>query len=406
MREQGKTLETERLAAGEAGVPGAPSILATFVAGNFCFHGATTMLVPMLPFIRESFHLSYMESGLLVSGYSTAFALTQLPMALRADRLPKRLLSSMSLFGVMIAALLASTAQYYYALAAMMIVMGIFAGMYRAPAAALVTQSVSSSERGRSMGFIHFGGSLGHLVAPAVGGTLAAVGGWRLVFQLLALPAAVMSAVVWFVAGRTERAIKRQREARPDAPPDWKRILRVSGVIMLLVLAKQLVEITVNGYLPLFLVDRHSVPASQAAMLVGLFYGSGLVGAPLGGALSDRFGRRPMILLSVAVSGPAVICIGLIGSLPVVIAAVMVFGVTVGFRAPVMDSLIADTVPWEQRVRALSVFYLLVQLVGASGMAAAGAVMDAVGPSKAFVGLGVFAGLLSFLVVARWKSIR
>jgi hypothetical protein len=57
-------------------------------------------------------------------------------------------------------------------------------------------------------------------------------------------------------------------------------------------------------------------------------------------------------------------------------------------------------------VRALSVFYLLVQLVGASGMAAAGAIMDAVGPSKAFVGLGVFAGLLSFLVVARWKSLR
>jgi MFS transporter, FSR family, fosmidomycin resistance protein len=406
MREHEKVLADEPLAAGEARMAGARSVLATFAAGNFFFHWVTTLLVPMLPLIRESFHLSYLESGLLVTGYTAALALTQLPMALRADRLPKRLLASMGLLGVASAAVLAGTAQYYYSLATMVITMGIFAGMYRAPASTLVTQAFSPSERGRAMGVSHVGGSMGHLVAPVAAGAIAAAGGWRPVFLLLSLPAAAMSIVVWLVAGKTEAAIKRLRQAGLTNTPDWKRIARVAGVFVLLALAQQFVETAVNAYLPLFLVDRHGVPAAQAAMLVGLFYGSGMIGAPLGGALSDRFGRRPIILLSVAVAGPAVICIGLAASVPLVIAAVMVFGVTVGFRGPVVDSLIADLVPWEQRVRALSVFYFMAQLVAASGTAAAGALMDALGPPAAFTGLGVFAGLMSLLVLARWKSIR
>src|ERR671932_1900955 len=53
-------------------------------------------------------------------------------------------------------------------------------------------------------------------------------------------------------------------------------------------------------YWALYLTDTLGASGAQAGALLALAGGMGLVGAPLGGILSDRVGRRPTLLLGLA----------------------------------------------------------------------------------------------------------
>lgn len=79
---------------------------------------------------------------------------------------------------------------------------------------------------------------------------------------------------------------------------------RSIGITACLSMAMQIVFASVNSYLPLYMVDRHNISPKWAGIVISIIAGAGMVGAPFGGALSDRLGRKQMILYSLCLSGP------------------------------------------------------------------------------------------------------
>ena len=57
----------------------APGWLVLFTLGHFSHHLLTALPVPLLPFIRDNFSLDYAHAGLLVSVFSIAYGVSQLP---------------------------------------------------------------------------------------------------------------------------------------------------------------------------------------------------------------------------------------------------------------------------------------------------------------------------------------
>jgi MFS family permease len=77
-----------------------------------------------------------------------------------------------------------------------------------------------------------------------------------------------------------------------------------------------------------------------------------LVFAPIWGALSDRVGRRPIILCSVAGSAVSYLLLGLAGSLPMLFFARLLAGVAAA-NIPVAQAYIADTTAAEDRAKGM-----------------------------------------------------
>ena len=85
-----------------------------------------------------------------------------------------------------------------------------------------------------------------------------------------------------------------------DEPTDAERAgqlgalasLRAIGPLVGVALGEQLLTASMFAYIPLFLVDHHGVPSDLAGLAISVMAGIGIVSAPIGGALSDRFGRR------------------------------------------------------------------------------------------------------------------
>ena len=124
-------------------------------------------------------------------------------------------------------------------------------------------------------------------------------------------------------------------------------------------MAMQIVFASVNSYLPLYMVDRHNISPKWAGIVISIIAGAGMIGAPLGGALSDRLGRKQMILYSLCLSGPFFLAVTKSPFGIPLLLSLFFYGLTMSVRMPAMESLIADIVPVGRRTTALGFYFFL-----------------------------------------------
>ncbi len=99
----------------------------------------------------------------------------------------------------------------------------------------------------------------------------------------------------------------------------------------------------------LYLTQELGASAAQAGALIAVAGGMGLVGAPLGGYLADRVGRRPTILLGLAIGSAGMLAYGTVSSLLLLAVITPLWAVSSDIESPATSAAIADLV--EPRLR-------------------------------------------------------
>lgn len=398
-------------------------IIPLFTMAHFSHHLSTGVLVPLLPLLRQDFGLNYFQSGVLVSSFSLSYGFGQIPMALLADRFSRRSLIVLGLIGTSLSALAVGLTNAYWQMVPCFIALGLLGATYHAPTSSFLSQSIPSDQRGRSLGTHVIGGSASFLLTPPMAVYIATwAHTWRLSFFLLAIPALLMSALLWLTTREPHEAVQIAEKARPapsmgssnpDGDPEddpnpaitWGQIIRAIGILAMISVLMQMVFSSVYSYLPLYLVDHHGVTHEYAGIVVGLVAGAGVVGAPLGGALSDRLGRKQVILLSLSLAGPLLfVAIRAPAGiwLPLSLAA---YGTIISARMPTMESLVADVVPPRRRATVLGIYYLLGQETSGVVTPLVGRLIDLRGLAPVFTGLALGLCLVSVIALAFRKRI-
>lgn len=118
-------------------------------------------------------------------------------------------------------------------------------------------------------------------------------------------------------------------------------------------------------FLAIYLTEARGLTAAEAGAIVSVYGLGAIAGAPLGGALSDRCGRRPTLVASLIGGGASMVALGLVTRVPTMIAIAAVTGLLYEMYRPVVSATIADIVRSEDRPRAYSLLYWAVNL-GAS----------------------------------------
>ena len=77
-----------------------------FIVGHFSHHVLISITVPLIPFIRSAFDLDYTQSGLVISAFTLAGGIGQLPAGWLADRVEPRKLLTVGISGVALAGIL------------------------------------------------------------------------------------------------------------------------------------------------------------------------------------------------------------------------------------------------------------------------------------------------------------
>jgi len=361
-----------------------------FVLAHFSHHLVTALPPPLSPYIRDEFSLDYTQAGWVISAFTMAYGLGQLPAGWLADRIGPRIMLTIGICGVAVAAFLIGLSQTYILLLVFLALMGLAGGGYHPSAPPVIAASVGMENRGRALGLHMIGGSSSFFLAPIIAAAIAAVWGWRGSFIGLAIPAMLYGIVFYILLGRrltASRAANKtavsQIEA-PSLPGRWRRLVW----FIILSTSTQAVTFSVIAFIPLFLVDNFGVNQATGAQAIALIYFCGLWVGPIAGYLSDRLGRVPVVLAAAFMVGPVLHLLnvvpygigvstlmnltdyllrfgidigGLADLVPygIGIAALLIFiGVFLYVRMPVSESYILGQVPERNRSTILGIYYL------------------------------------------------
>lgn len=303
----------------------------------------------LMPFIVSELGLSNTQTGMLSAAVSLTWAMSGLFLiGTVGGRLTRKalLLGLIAFFSV--CSLASSLAGTFMVLLLARAFMGGAQGPVMPICQSMMAANSSAERRGLNMGLVQNVGSgiLGGILAPVILVALADFWGWRMAIAACALPGLAFMAVLY-------RSLRSDVHGNPSAgamhkaPPTWEflaypnipRCVVLSG----LGLMWYFIHIT---FLPIILVESFGLSPSEMGMVISLRGFSAVAAGILLPALSDRFGRKPVVVSAAALSLLSPLAMAFPGWSFLILAIInLLSGVGVGVVPLVMTIIPSETVP-------------------------------------------------------------
>lgn len=379
---------------------------------------ASEMIYPLLPlFLSTVLGTSAAALGVIEGLAESVSSLLRLPAGWYSDRIRKR--KPLVLFGYLIAAVsrpLIGLAQGTGQVLAIRLTDRFGKGVRTAPRDALIADSVLQSQRGYAYGVHRAADSLGAVAGPLIAWALLAFE-WvelRELFLWAAVPGliSVLLVALFVKESSATKPVRVAGDARAggvsggaatdvapqDAPPLGRTFWRYLFVLFVFTLST-----STDAFL-LLRASQLGVATAMIPILWAMLHVVKSSSTVVGGALSDRLGRRPLILGGWAVYAAVYLGFALSSAEWHAWALFVVYGLYFGATEGTEKALVADLVPAARRGTAFGWFNAALGLGALPASVVFGLVWERSGPEVAFVmgaGIAAAATLLFVLMVPR-----
>jgi MFS family permease len=146
-------------------------------------------------------------------------------------------------------------------------------------------------------------------------------------------------------------------------------------------------------FFSLYITQKFGIGMTQAGIILGVFSAFGLIGSMVGGALTDKFGRRRIILFGLVFSALSTLSLGLATTLAILYPLVVVIGFLSNISGPAYSAMVADILPENQRSEGFGVLRVVGNLAWIIGPTIGGLVA-----SRSFFLLFVFDSISSCII--------
>ena len=358
--------------------------LIVFALWLLVFSASSQIMIisPILPQIGEELGITESVLGTLVSAYAImvgTFAIISGPVSDKIGRRHILLLGS----GIMtVALLLHHFVVGYYSFLAVRVSAGLAGGILSGAAVAYVGDYFPYNRRGRATGLVMSGMAAGQIAGIPLGILLAGAYGFRAPFYLFAAAMSATWLLIWFRVPQPDvqrtvepltvrRAVGSYRELltrREIASATIAYFLMFMGVSLFVV------------YLPYWLAeDVGATPSAIATMFVvgGV---ANVITGPQAGKLSDKIGRKRIIILSsVGLALVMTLTTFIIRSVWVAYVVFFVTMVLIAMRMSPISALLTALVSDDRRGSLMSLAVATGQVGFAVGSAIAGPLYSALG---------------------------
>lgn len=146
-------------------------------------------------------------------------------------------------------------------------------------------------------------------------------------------------------------------------------------------------------FFSLYITQHFNVGMTQAGIVLGIFSICGLVGQMIGGALTDKFGRRKLIIGGLVFSALSTLSLGFVNSFSVLIPLAVGIGLLSDIAGPAHGAMIVDILPEEKRQEGFGVLRVVGNLAWIIGPTIGGFVAG-----KSFLALFIADAIISCIV--------
>jgi MFS family permease len=146
-------------------------------------------------------------------------------------------------------------------------------------------------------------------------------------------------------------------------------------------------------FFTLYITSRFNVGMTTVGLIFGTFSVTGIIGSSIGGALTDRLGRKPMLLFGLIVSAVSSLWLGFADSLTLFFAGAVFVGLFSNAGGPAQQAMLADILPDAQRAQGFAIWRVVVNVSAALGPAIGGFLA-----SRSFLSLFITDAIVSIFV--------
>src|SRR5262249_26360774 len=259
-----------------------------------------SLIASVYPILKDNYALDFAQIGMITLAFQFTASLLQPLVGHFTDKRAQPFSLAVGMTSTFFGLLLLSIAHQY----AIILIGGAVAGLGSAvfhPESARIARLASGGRYGFAQSVFQLGGSFGSSMGPVLAALIVVPFGQPSIawFSSIAFVAIVIlwRIGVWYkpqVVGKKAVAV----ELHPDHP-DSRRVKIALGVLVALLLSKQLYVSSLSSYYIFYLIDRFGVSTQAAQLYLFIFLAANAVGAFFGGPLGDRFGRKYVIWFSI-----------------------------------------------------------------------------------------------------------
>jgi MFS family permease len=323
----------------------------------------------LAPYFAPEFHLSHGQVGTVASVLAITWAVSTFVFGALSDRVGRKPVLVPAVFAFSILSWASGLAHNFHQLLLVRALMGVAGGPTWSTMTALIEESSPSDRRGRNIGLVVSAAALvGLAAAPVLTTQVAARWGWRPAFFVAGAPGLLMSVLVWkFV----QEPVARIGIHEKPSLSEYFSILRYRNIWLCCLGAAGFMSwlFAVNVFAPLYITEVVHESATTAGFLLGA---SGLGSFFLGfllPSLSDRWGRKPTLLLMAAMSAvvPLAFLVPALYVYPVVLALIVCAANSgQGIASVVLVLVPTESVPAQFRATSIGLATLAGEVMGAT----------------------------------------
>ena len=372
-----------------------------------CGHSATHWIIAtiyiVLPFVTKELGLSYTEAGSLITIFHVSAFLANAGSGLIVDITGKRVtIQFCSLiiggFGFILFAL----SNNLVVLSIAMTIIGIANNVWH-PAAISYLSLRFPKNRGFALSIHSLGANLGDTIAPVIVGALLMWISWESAIGTASIP--VFAIALWIAASikdmGPERTVKYpERISITEYRQGISKMVQDFAILGLCIMSG-LRSMTQNGllvFVPLYLTSTLDAGPLILGVSLMLMHLSGLVAGPIAGLLSDRLGRKVIVLIGLLFTTIMTLVIGMIDNIIVYIFVIMILGFALFAVRPVIHSWLMDLTPKTLGGSATSMLFATQSALSAMIPFCGGVVADLWGLNVVFYLLALFILLATIII--------
>ncbi|HET6823937.1 MAG TPA: MFS transporter, partial [Anaerolineales bacterium] len=160
-------------------------------------------------------------------------------------------------------------------------------------------------------------------------------------------------------------------------------------------------------FFALYFTQKFAVGMTEAGTLLGMSSLFGLIGSVIGGAITDRFGRRRLILFGLASSALSSLSLGLVSNISTLYFLIIIVGLLSRVAVPAYDAVLADILPEAKRQEGFGIMRVAFNYAWIFGTALGGLIA-----ARSFLALfiidailSIFAAIILYRVLVETKPV-